>query len=306
MDVNRIDEKDTVSLDNEEYEEVLLPDGESLLYGDFAPDEDTGSFSEDTEDARPGNRFLRRLLAFITVLAFLGLVFYTSWPNNGAPFAEMVKESFRLKQGMDAKLLQSVVQISVVSRRQDAAIAVEQKKGTGFNVDPGGLIVTNYHVIENALNMTITFPDGKVYKAQRWSGKPEYDLAIISLQAAGLPAVPVDFSGWPAIGDKIRVLGNPLELKNILVEGKVEQYLRLKDNQGKIFSIDAPIYPGNSGSPVFDTEDRVVGVVFGNVRIEEEGKERFAGLAVTIDEIADLLVSVKQQDECRDSRQTSI
>ncbi len=296
MDDKHKNERDKFSQNREEFEEVFLPDGESLLYGDFEPGEDAGFFNGDIEEAKPGSRLWRRLIAFITVLAFLGLVFYTSWSNNGAPFAEIVKESFLLKKDMDTRLLQSVVQINIVSRRQDAAIAVEQKKGTGFNVDPCGLIVTNYHVVENALNMTITFPDGKIYKAQCWSSRPECDLAVISLQANGLPVAPVNYSGWPAIGDKIRVLGNPLALKNILVEGKVEQYLRLKDKKGKIFSIDAPIYPGNSGSPVFDMDGRVVGVVFGNVRIEEEGKESFYGLAVTIDEIEDLLVSAKQQD----------
>ena len=84
------------------------------------------------------------------------------------------------------------------------------------------------------------------------------------------------------------MVGNPLALSNIVVEGNVGQYLKVMGKQGKIFSMDAPIYPGNSGSPVFDMNGQVVGVVFGSMNVGEEGNEKVAGLAVTIDEALDL------------------
>lgn len=247
---------------------------------------------EDFEETPTRRRILLRIVAFITALAFLGLVVVTSWPNHGLPLADLVKKSLQLKKDVDVNLMQAVALIDVVSRRQGSSIAVEQKAGTGFNIDPGGIIVTNYHVIEGALNMSITFPDGKVYRADHWLSKPESDLAVIVLQAVGLPVVPVNYSRPPTPGDKIRVVGNPLMLNNILIEGKVEQYLRVRDRQGNIFSIDAPIYPGNSGSPVFDMNGQVVGVVFGSMRGEEGRSEKNTGLAVTIDEALDLIKSV--------------
>jgi len=139
----------------------------------------------------------------------------------------------------------------------------------------------------------VTVPDGNIYKAVRWLSRPESDLAVIVLQAAGLPAAPVNTSWPPAPGDKIRVAGNPLAFNNIVVEGNVGRYLRINDMEGKIFSMDAPIYPGNSGSPVFDMSGRVVGVVFGTMGEGNDGSEKAAGLAVTIDEAADLIKSVK-------------
>jgi S1-C subfamily serine protease len=231
---------------------------------------------------------LLRIVAFVTALAFLGLAVLAAYPVSRLSLTELVKKSFQLKSNVDAELTRVVVQISVISRRQ-GSVTVEQKSGTGFNIDPGGIVITNYHVIEDALNMSITFPDGRVYRAERWLSRPEADLAVILLQADNLPAVPVDFSNLPAPGDKIRVVGNPLEMNNILVEGQVLQYLKIRDKQGRIFSIDAPIYPGNSGSPVYDLDGVVVGVVFGSLKGENNGDGQVRGLAVSIAEAQDLI-----------------
>ena len=284
----------------------MPPEEDGLHPEDLKPDDDPESLTESNndeyeegcEEAPRRNTALLRMVALVTVLAFLGLVITTSWPNHRQTLMELVEKSLQLKKDVDAGLMQAVVKIDVVSpRSQGATFVVEQKTGTGFNIEPGGLIVTNCHVIEGALNINITFPNGKVYKAARWSCKPECDLAVIVLQAGGLPAVPVDFYSPPTPGDKIRVIGNPLTLNNILVEGKVGQYLRVKDMQGKIFSIDAPIYPGNSGSPVFDMNDWVVGVVFGTLQGKEDGGEKVTGLAVAIEEVLDILASVGVEQE---------
>ncbi|MFA4885795.1 MAG: serine protease, partial [Desulfotomaculaceae bacterium] len=247
---------------------------------------------EDDGETSPRSKVLLRIVAFVTAIALLGLIIFTSWPSLRPPLTDLVKESFQLKKDVDINLMRAVVQISVLSRREGSSVAVEQKTGTGFNVGPDGVIVTNYHVIEDALNMVITFPDGKVYKADHWLGKPEYDLAVIALKVDGLPVMPVNQARLPVAGDKIIVIGNPLSLNNIVVEGRVGAYLKVMDKQGKTFSIDAPIYPGNSGSPVLDLSGQVVGVVFGSMKVESDGIEKVNGLAVTIGEAADLISAV--------------
>ncbi|MFZ5642957.1 MAG: S1C family serine protease [Bacillota bacterium] len=240
-------------------------------------------YSDDSEEDGPSGRsFLFRLTALFTVLAFIGLVAITSLPGLNVPIFELVSESLHHKKDIDEQLLQAVVKINVVSRKKGSSLAVEQKSGTGFNISPGGLIVTNHHVVDDALNIAVSFPDGKMYSAARWTGKPEYDLALITLNKANLPTVPLNTSSPPVSGDHVRIVGNPLGLNNIIVAGEVKQYLTMKDQ--KVFSIDAQIYPGNSGSPVYDKSGKVVGVVFGSLRKGDDSNVNL-GLAVPIADI---------------------
>jgi S1-C subfamily serine protease len=248
-------------------------------------DKDIGDEEEEIPRRRP---VWLRIVAFLTILAFLGLVAATSFPPYKGQLLELVLDSFKLQKNIDARLLQAVVQINVVSQKQNVPLAAEQKSGSGFNIDPRGVIVTNHHVIDGALNITVTFPDGKVYPARRCSSRPEYDLAVLTLEAEGLPTVPLNASGDLARGDQIRVVGNPLTLNNIVVEGEVEGYLLVGSKPDRVFSIDAPIYPGNSGSPVFDRNDQVVGVVFGILSGSENGREKTSGVAIPIREVLEL------------------
>ncbi|WP_449241370.1 S1C family serine protease [Desulfoscipio gibsoniae] len=245
--------------------------------------------SDDGELISSRPSLLLRIVALITALAFLGLVAATSWPVLQAPVGDLISRSLQLEKDIDIQRLQAaVVQIKVVARKQGALAPVEQKSGTGFNIDSCGIVVTNHHVIEDALNMAITFPDGKVYKAVSWVDRPEFDLAVVTLQADDLPVVPLNADKSPVPGDKIRVVGNPLGLNNIVAEGRVEQYLMVGGKPDRVFSISAPVYPGNSGSPVFDREGRVVGVVFGNLHRQVDGADKVTGLAIPVQEVLNL------------------
>lgn len=230
----------------------------------------------------PRRSILFRLAALFTVLAFTGLITFTYWPGTYTPIMELVSKSQRNKKDIDGQLLQAVVKINVVSREEGSSFAVGQKSGTGFNISSSGLIVTNYHVLQDALTIAVTFPDGKLYGTAQWSGKPEYDLALITLNKANLPTVPLNMTRPPAAGDQVRIVGNPLGLNNIVIKGEVQQYLTVKGQ--RVFSIAAPIYPGNSGSPVYDRDGKVVGVVFGTLR-GDKAKGSDLGLAVPITDI---------------------
>ncbi len=243
----------------------------------------------DGEENTAGRPALFRFAALITLLAFIGLVAATSLQSFGnAPLAELITESLHLKKDIDNEMMQAVVQIQVVARKNGSSITVEQKRGTGFNINPQGVIVTNHHVVEDALNVVVEFPDGRVFKAVNWSGRSEYDLAVINLDGAGLPVVALDARGAPQPGDRIRVVGNPLSLNNIVVEGTVQEYLIVRGKAEQVFTIDAPIYPGNSGSPVYSRNGQVVGVVFGTMHRTENGKENAIGLAIPIIEVLSL------------------
>lgn len=248
------------------------------------PEED----EEEPEDETPPKRSpLVKIIALITALAFLGLVIGTTLTALNLPASGLLSESIRVKQDMPPNLVQSVVYINMISR-QPGLVGVQRKTGTGFNIHPNGLIVTNHHVVDGALNMVITFPDGTMLPAEHWVSKPEYDLAVIKLQGDNLPTVPLNTSHPPVKGDKVRVVGNPLGYNNIAVEGKVDGYLTVRDTMDNIIALDAPIYPGNSGSPVFDRYGEVVGVVFARIQISEDGQEVTRGLAVPINKVLEL------------------
>ncbi len=247
---------------------------------------------EDSEDEYekepPGKTPLLRVVALLTALAFLGLVVAVSWPVAELPLAKLVSRSLQLEKDIDVKKLQAaVVDIEVVARRPGSPL-VERKSGTGFNIKPEGLVVTNHHVIENALNMTITFPDGKICRAVRWLFNPDYDLAVVELSAESLPVVPVNYDRMPGPGERVRVVGNPLGLNNIVVEGEIHGYVRLRGREETVLSIDAPIYPGNSGSPVFNQKGEVIGVVFARYQSDSGGENKIFGLAVPIQEILNM------------------
>lgn len=282
---------DELPADDDYWAEDAYPDQEEFLAEDDYTEED------EFDDRRASRSPLLRVVAFITALAFLSLALATAFPRDRS-LIELVQNSFQLKKTVDRQLMEAVVRIDVVAH-QPGTITAERKLGTGFNIDPGGLIITNHHVIEHALNMSITFPDGQVYRAEHWVSRPETDLAVIALQGENLPAAAVDFSVLPMPGEKIRVVGNPLQLNNILVDGKVEQYLLIRDHQGKIFSIDAPIYPGNSGSPVYNTSGQAVGVIFGLLQSadSEDVNAGGQGLAVALFEAQNMVNTMLAKKE---------
>lgn len=271
--------------------ERILPDEDGLplneqedevwKYFDAGEDE-----YEDCDRASKRRTVFLRIIALITALSFLGLTVVTAVPFFRVRLADLISQSLQLEKDIDIQRLKAaVVKIDVMAKK---SLGVEQKSGTGFNIDPGGVIVTNHHVIEDAQNMIIRFQDGSIYKPDYWSASPDLDLAVISLDGKGLPSVPLDTSNLPVPGDRVRVAGNPLGLNSIVVEGKVKEYLRVNNKPERIFSIDAPIYPGNSGSPVFNSEGCVVGVVFASWHREENGEKNVLGLAIPVKEITGL------------------
>lgn len=257
-----------------EHEEELYDQLEQTLENDEA---------EDSFDRKP-SIFIRivALITLVSFISFIAAIYYRTVKD--APLWGLVDKSANIKKTIDDNLSQAVVRVRVAARKNNSnLLAVEQKMGTGFNIAPNGLIVTNHHVISDALNVLVEFPDGTVYKATTWFGKPEYDLALIELAANELPAVNLDKRSGPDEGEKVIIVGNPLSLNNIAVEGTVVGYFLVEGKSEHVFTIDAPIYPGNSGSPVYSQSGLVTGVVFGNWHHTVDGRERTYGVAIPIE-----------------------
>lgn len=236
-----------------------------------------------------------RLIALITVVVFLGMIAVPIWKNFNArlPSSELVADSLILKEQIDRELLEAIVKIHVTSHELGPVSTTGEKHGTGFNAGSDGVIITNHHVIAGAKSITVTFPGGKNYKAKSWASRPEYDLAVIKLEKDGLPAVSLNPDLPPTPGDILTIIGNPMGFNQLVAEGKLKEYVFAKDMPTALLFIDVPVYPGNSGSPVFNSDGQVVAVLFGSLRSEENAKEKYYGLAIPIKEVLALLDTSK-------------
>jgi S1-C subfamily serine protease len=142
----------------------------------------------------------------------------------------------------------------------------QEGAGSGFVYDERGHIVTNYHVIENAEELSVTLADGETYPAQVVGEDPTNDLAVIRIAAESLPApIPLADSDVLRVGQFVVAIGNPFGLERTLTVGVISslgRVIRGPENNfiGEVIQTDAAINPGNSGGPLLDLKGRVIGV----------------------------------------------
>jgi serine protease Do len=140
---------------------------------------------------------------------------------------------------------------------------IVQGLGSGFIIDPDGLVVTNYHVIDGASEVRVTLNDGSTYPAKVRGVDSKTDLALLQIDAhKPLPFVQFGDSDAVRVGDWVLTVGNQLGLPDSVTAGIISA--RGRDIHSGPYDdylqIDAPINRGNSGGPLFDTSGHVVGV----------------------------------------------
>ncbi len=140
---------------------------------------------------------------------------------------------------------------------------LRQGVGSGFIVDPSGLIVTNWHVVQQAKEIRITLEDGRTFDAHLRGSDPKTDLALLEIEAEeDLPAIEFGDSEAVRVGDWVVAMGNPFGLGGTVTVGVVSA--RGRDIGSGPFDdylqVDAPINRGSSGGPLFDLAGRVIGV----------------------------------------------
>jgi putative serine protease PepD len=165
--------------------------------------------------------------------------------------------------------------INTTSYQQDFWGDVQEGKGNGSGsvIDANGNILTNYHVIEGAQKLTVSFGGDKVYPAKVVGGDPDTDLAIIKIEppAGGLTVVPLGDSDRLAVGQKVLAIGNPFGLDRTLTTGVIsglQRPIRSRPLPGApngrpidaAIQTDASINPGNSGGPLLDKYGKMIGI----------------------------------------------
>lgn len=147
--------------------------------------------------------------------------------------------------------------------------------GSGFVINSDGTILTNYHVVENAVKVTVSFEHGKTVEAKVVGKDPSNDLAVLRIPTEGITLHPLVLgdSTKAQVGDPVLAIGNPFALERTLTTGVVSALQRrITAPNGfeidNVLQTDAPINPGNSGGPLLNGAGEVIGI---NSQIETGG-----------------------------------
>jgi len=173
----------------------------------------------------------------------------------------------------------------------------EQSIGSGFIVREDGVIVTNKHVVSTEGEYTIITNDNKKYPAKNIYQDPLNDLAIIKIEASGLPALSLADSDSLNLGQIAIAIGTPLgEFQNTVTTGIVsglgrgitagspyEGFVEKLDN---VIQTDAAINPGNSGGPLLNSAGEVIGV---NTAVSQEGQN--IGFAIPVNVLREVMAN---------------
>ena len=161
-----------------------------------------------------------------------------------------------------------------------------QDTGSGIEVDSHGDILTNWHVVESAVRVTVGLEDGKTVEAKVIGKDPSEDLAVLRIPTEGVTLHPLTLGNSDAVqvGEPVAAIGNPFDLQRTLTTGVVSALQRRLEapNHFTIYNViqtDAPINPGNSGGPLLNVRGEVIGI---NSQIETAGTDGNIGIGFAV------------------------
>ncbi len=183
-----------------------------------------------------------------------------------------------------------------IQNYKEAVVTIEAggSKGTGFNVSEDGIIITNHHVVDNMKKVGVYFPNGFSQEAEVVKKMPEHDIALLRIDTENLlPFLELSKEGEWEAGDPITFIGNPLMHHQIANDGSIIGLMETSSLDNDVLMLDAPVYKGNSGSPVIDEEGKVIAVIYATMMRDVDGKRKSVGLAIPVESISDLLKSIE-------------
>lgn len=187
--------------------------------------------------------------------------------------------------------------VAVVEKVRPSVVTVETDiaAGTGWIVDSNGIIVTNNHVIEGSTTISVALADGRSFTAQSVKTDTFSDLAIIRINASGLPAATIGSSSALRVGEPVAAIGNALD-EGIGMKGGWVSRLNVTavvQNQTyySLIETDAAINEGNSGGPLVNLAGEVIGIT--SAKLVEVGVEGI-GYAISIDSAVPIIEQLIQ------------
>lgn len=154
-------------------------------------------------------------------------------------------------------------------------------EGSGVIVEPEGVILTNHHVIDKATKITVHLADDREFDAKLLASDPRTDLAVLKIEASGLPTVPFGDSAGVRVGDFALAIGNPFGIGQTVTLGIVSATgrgnLGIEDYEDFI-QTDAAINPGNSGGALVNYQGELIGI--NTAILSPEGANNGVGFAI--------------------------
>jgi len=165
--------------------------------------------------------------------------------------------------------------------------------GSGFIVSADGFVMTNAHVVEGADDVIVTLTDKREFKARIIGSDRRTDVAVVKIEATGLPAVKLGDAARVRVGEWVMAIGSPFGLENTVTAGIVSAKQRDTGDYLPFIQTDVAINPGNSGGPLINMRGEVIGI---NSQIySRSGGFQGISFAIPIDE------AVRVADQLRSS-----
>ncbi|MEB3204031.1 MAG: trypsin-like peptidase domain-containing protein [Candidatus Sericytochromatia bacterium] len=167
---------------------------------------------------------------------------------------------------------------------------VRKGVGSGFVLEADGYIVTNHHVIAGATKLRVTMTDGRKLEGKVIGQDPSTDLALVKVDAKGLPTLPLTDPATLRVGERVIAIGSPLGLQHTVTAGilsAVNRDVQVNPRVG-FLQTDAPINPGNSGGPLLNLKGEVIGV---NTAVARDGQG--IGFAIPVTTLKQVLPQLK-------------
>ncbi len=156
--------------------------------------------------------------------------------------------------------------------------------GSGFIINTNGDILTNNHVVDGATEIKVKLSDGRELPGKVVGSDPKTDLALLKVEATGLPIIPLGYSAELQVGEPVMAIGNPFGLEQTVTTGIVSATGRVigQGPYDDFIQTDASINPGNSGGPLINARGQAVGI---NAAIfSQSGGSVGIGFAIPIDQ----------------------
>lgn len=238
---------------------------------------------------------------------FLAVSVHVAWSSFVAPAGAAVKPVPPAPVSEEERVIRTaanaspaVVSILVQDRGQQDAL-FEIGKGTGFLIDGGGLIVTNRHVaFEREAVLTVFLTDGRTFPARVIDIDPVNDLALVKIDAKGLPSLALEADDKLRLGQTTVAIGNALgKYANTVTSGILSGVGRDVEASNQVtgglerleelLQTDAAINNGNSGGPLLNLDGRVIGV---NTAVEQDAQG--LGFAIPVSEVRKIVASYRR------------